>query len=74
MPFIKKLQELYDIKDEPLVTHLTRGFPMTGEMISDAGGLREEAWDQGHRKEDVLPEAMSINKRTLAKVRENEWM
>ena len=69
--FIQKLQELYDIKDELLVTHLTWGFPMTGEMTSDAGGLREEAWDQGHRQEDVVPEAMTINKRTVAKVREN---
>ena len=46
---------------------------MSGEMPSDVDGTREDEWDQGEDKENVLDEASVYNAKTLAKVRETEW-
>ena len=45
------------------------GFPMTGEMVNDCGGLRAEEWHQGCTKEEVVEHAQEYNKRLLARVR-----
>ena len=73
VPLISALQQIYNIEDEALVHDLTTGFPMTGEMVNDCGGLRDGDWDQGMKKEDVVKEAMKYNASMLTKVRENEW-
>ena len=73
VPLIETLQKHFGIQDELLVKHLTEGFPMSGEMPEDIDGAREEEWDQGMSKEEVLEEASVYNARMLEKVKENEW-
>ena len=73
VPLIAELQKRFGIKDDLLIQHLTRGFPMSGEMPGDIEGVREEEWDQGWSKEEVQEIAGTVNASTLAKVRETEW-
>ena len=60
-------------EDEVLVRHLTRGLPMTGETCDRCERWREEEWQQGWAKEEILAPAILCYTRMLAKVRETEW-